>query len=139
MSDVASWLRPLGVSSDVTLGGIFVAYLVSLSFLLLGWRTRIAAVAVYVLHSVLIYNSGFLSSYGADTYAHIVLFYFLFFPIQKAYSIDLAQGRVSSIVSPYNRLALRLLQANIALSYAYSGARKPWATNGGTARSFGGR
>ncbi len=124
VAHVAQWLAPYGVTSAQALNGIFVGYLVSLSFLLLGWRTRLAAVMVYLLHSVLIYNSGFLSSYGADTYAHIVLFYFLFFPIQKAYAMDATRFPVSAATSSYHRLALRVLQVHIAGTYFVSGIAK---------------
>ncbi len=122
--EISNWVKPFGVSPSQTLELLFLGYVLSLSSLLIGWHTRVSAVGTYFFHSVLMYHSGFLSSYGVDTYAHIVLFYFVFFPIQRAYSLDLKLGRTTDVPSSYNRLALRLLQGHLAVSYCASGIAK---------------
>lgn len=101
-------------------GGLYLASLVGL---LLGWRTRVAAVAAWLLHV------GFMllaphTSYGADSFANIFLFYSMFAPVGAIWSIDHRQGRGSPAPDAAKRLALRVMQIQLCIAYLSSGLRK---------------
>jgi hypothetical protein len=80
----ASWLSeslaPLGISEAASLHGLFLAHVLSLLALLLGWHTRPAAVLAWLTH-LMFKASGFATSYGALELAHIGLFYCMLMPV----------------------------------------------------------
>lgn len=99
----------------------------------LGWHARIAATASWAAHLTLM-ASGFLSIYGVDQVAHVILFYSIFLPLGDAASLDVQTGRASDAPSPGARLGLRLLQAQLAIIYFTSGLEKlsgeQWSVTG---------
>lgn len=120
---VAEWLAPLGVSDVAAVRGTFLLYVAGLSALLLGWHTRVAAVVTWLTHLVLIMSVRG-SVYGVDDFAHIALFYCVFFPIGGWGSLDVAAGRASPEPSAGARLALRVLQIHLCFIYTSSGIEK---------------
>lgn len=116
-------LSPHGVSEVATLHATALAYVASLALLAVGFHTRIAAALSWFLHWTLM-NTGCSSSYGADVYAHIFLFYLMLVPAGRAWSLDTALGRVSSAPSEAARFGLRLGQLHLCLSYLASGLEK---------------
>lgn len=103
---------------------IFYLYVASLGMLLLGWHTRVASILAWTTHFVVLMSRGYVSSYGVDTFAHIFLFYLMFFPSNGAYSVDRAEGRNVDILSARNRLGLRVMQLHLAFSYLATGVAK---------------
>ena len=122
---VAGW----GVSATACLQVLASLYALSLVGLLLGWHTRVCAVAAWVGHAVLL-NSGVLFSYGLETFAHISLFYCVVMPVGTAFSLDVRAGRVSAAPSPGATLSLRVLQLHLCAVYFLTGVEKaagaPW-------------
>lgn len=122
-----SWLierlSPLGVSEASCIYAVCGAYVVSLLLLITGFHARFAAVSAWLLHWTLM-NTGYTSIYGVDRYAHIFLFYLMWLPIGRAYSLDVALHRVSSAPTAGARLGLRVLQLHLCLSYLASGIEK---------------
>jgi hypothetical protein len=113
----------LGLSEAVTLHGVFVAYLASLACLIVGYRTRPAAVVAWLLHTA-IRTTGYASAYGVDAFAHIMLFYFIWMPIGETWSLDRRGGRATGEPSSAARLALRVLQFHLCMVYFFSGLEK---------------
>ena len=113
-----------GMTDEMGVTVFFLGYVVSLSFLAIGWRTRLAAVIAWFTHFILILNSGHLSSYGADAFSHVLLFYFMFMAVGDALSLDSYFGTRSDVPSAGKRLWLRLLQTHVGISYLTSGIAK---------------
>src|SRR5262249_28227711 len=123
----AGWLvdalAPWGVGEEPCVHGLFLAYVLSLAGLLLGWHTRWAAVVAWLTHLTL-KTSSHVSAYGVYEFAHISLFYCVWMPVGHALSLDRRQGRVSGEASPGARLALRVLQLHLCIVYLASGIEK---------------
>jgi hypothetical protein len=120
---VVGVLEPMGVSEVRCVQGVFLVYVAALSALLVGWHSRIAAVTAWLTHMVLFMaNRG--AVYGVDDFAHIVLFYCMWFPVGCWCSLDVAAGRTSAEPSSAARLALRVLQLHLAIMYTASGIEK---------------
>jgi hypothetical protein len=113
----------LGISEGVTLHGVFAAYLASLACLILGYRTRSAAIVAWLLHTA-IRTTGYASAYGVDAFAHIFLFYFIWMPIGETWSLDRRASRTTGEPSAAARLALRVLQIHLCMVYFFSGLEK---------------
>jgi hypothetical protein len=120
---LADALAPYGVSEEACLYGVFVAYLLSLTSLLVGWHTRGAAAVVWLTHMAL-GMSGFASIYGADHIATICLFYCVFMPVGQTASLDRWKERTMPAPSAGARLALRVLQLHLCMVYLSSGLFK---------------
>src|SRR5262245_52755188 len=116
-------LAGLGLNESATLRALFCAYLGSLAGLLAGWHTRLMALAAFGLHLAL-KTSSHLSAYGVYEFAHIGLFYCLWFPVGGAWSLDRRAGRTSGEPSAEARLGLRLLQLHLCVVYLASGFEK---------------
>jgi hypothetical protein len=116
-------LSPLGISEASCIYAVCGGYFLSLLLLFTGFHTRLAAVSAWFLHWTLL-NTGHASVYGVDRYAHIFLFYLMCVPAGRAYSLDVALGRVSSASTAAARLGLRVLQIHLCLSYLASGIEK---------------
>jgi len=116
-------LSPLGISEASCIYAVCGGYLASLLMLLAGFHTRLAAVLAWFLHWTLM-NTGHASIYGVDRYAHIFLFYLMCVPAGRAFSLDVALGRVSSASTRAARLGLRVMQVHLCVSYLASGLEK---------------
>ncbi len=99
----------------------FAAYVIALHLLLLGYQTRIAAVASWLLFLAL-KKSGSASAYGAFEFAQIGLFYCAVFPVGGALSLDALRHPAPPTAGA--RLALRLLQLHLCVVYLSSGIEK---------------
>jgi Vitamin K-dependent gamma-carboxylase len=116
-------LAPLGIRETAILDAAGGLYVISLAALLLGFRTRVAAVLSWLLHLTLVATvEG--TNYGADQLAHIFLFYLIWFPSGAALSLDRLLGRAPPEPSPGARLALRVAQIHLCIIYLTSGTAK---------------
>jgi hypothetical protein len=120
---LAEALAPLGVSENFCVRAVFVLYVAGLSALLFGWHTRAAAVTAWFTHLILMMSERS-SLYGVDDFAHIVLFYCMWFPVGHFWSMDQQAGRVSGAPSFAARLSLRVLQIHLCIVYFSSGIEK---------------
>lgn len=114
----------LATDAETLVKGTFLLYVGSLVFLLMGFHARPAALAAWATHFLLKLNLGYNSSYGVDTFSHIALFYLLFFPLDRALSLDLLLGRVRSDVPTWSRISLRVFQLHLFLVYFSTGIEK---------------
>jgi hypothetical protein len=120
---VADVLAPFHVTPEAAVRLVFLLYVGSLACLLLGWRTRLAAVVAWATH-LSMNVTGFVSIYGVDEFANIALFYMIWMPVGDCASVDRSAGRRSGAPSPGARLALRVLQIHLCIIYFDSGIRK---------------
>ncbi|WP_437591265.1 HTTM domain-containing protein [Sorangium sp. So ce1000] len=122
-------LAPLGVGEDPVILGTGVIYVVALAALLIGWRTRAAAVLAWLTHLMLMATADS-TVYGVDSFANIFLFYLLWMPSAAAFSMDRRLGRVRGGPTPAARLGLRVVQLHLSIAYLASGLGKaasaPW-------------
>lgn len=120
---VLSALAGRGVAESAVLSTCGVLYLGSLLGLLLGWRTRFVTVAAWLLHLFFMMLAPY-TTYGADDFANIFLFYSMFAPLGAASSLDHRSGRTADAPSATNRLALRVMQVHLCIAYLFSGVQK---------------
>ena len=122
-----SWLTEglghLGISDAICVKGVFLIYVAALSSMLLGYRTRWAAVVAYLTHLMMKSSAG-ASIYGVDAFAQIALFYCMLTPIGAALSFDRAAGRTSGEPTAWARLALRVIQLHLCIMYLSCGLEK---------------
>ena len=123
MSWIAHRLAPYGISADGTVYLTFTLYVVALIALTIGWNTRMAAVATWLLH-LLFTKTSLLTSYGVETFTHVIMFLFIVFPVGAAWSIDAwSKGRTGE-PSLLAGVSFRYLQLYLPLTYFTSGVAK---------------
>lgn len=122
---IATYLTQFGIAFDSVVQGFFLAYLVALTCLLLGWQTRIAAIMTWLLQFIIM-NSSILSNYGIDAYAHFTLFYFTWMPIDRGVSLDahFSEQPEKFQWTPFVTISLRLFQLHMAFTYFVAGFGK---------------
>jgi hypothetical protein len=123
LSWVSDALSRLDLEETAAIRLVFTFHLLNALAFLLGWRTRVAAVCLWMTNLVMS-TSGSPYLYGFDTFANISLFYCMFAPVGSAFSCDRMAGRTSGAPSFSARLSLRVLQIHLALVYAASGIEK---------------
>jgi vitamin K-dependent gamma-carboxylase-like protein len=116
-------LGRLGIEESVILTATGVIYLLSLTALLVGWRTRIAAVVAWLAHLTLM-MTGSGTNYGADNFGNIFLFYLIWIPAGAELSLDRAAGRAPRGPTSTARLSLRVVQLHLCMVYLAGGLMK---------------
>ncbi|MGK3994356.1 HTTM domain-containing protein [Sorangium sp. So ce1024] len=116
-------LALLGVGEAVFVRSTGALYALALFALLLGWRPRAAAALAWLTHLLLMMTADS-TSYGADSYAHIFLFYLMWMPSGAALSLDRWLGRAPAEPPAATRLSLRVAQVHLCISYLASGLAK---------------
>jgi hypothetical protein len=119
---LAGWLAPWGISEGTLLSALGLGYGLALIALGLGWRTRTAAILSWLAHTLL--TQQHLTSYGFDLLAQVMLFYLLWAPSGRAWSVDVWRGRARTVATPLTRLSLRVCQLQLAIVYLSSGLEK---------------
>ena len=112
-----------GMQESVILTATGIVYLLSLTALLVGWRTRIAAGIAWLTHLTLM-MTGSGTNYGADNFGNIFLFYLIWIPSGADISLDRAAGRGPLGPTPTARLALRVIQLHLCMVYLAGGLMK---------------
>lgn len=124
--DIDWILNKLGLghfSSQTAVDAFIFSYLACLIFLGLGLFTKVASVTTWFLHWAL-NNTSLHTRYGIDIYAHIFLFYLMFAPCGKNWSIDAWLSKVRHEPGSKERLILRIMQLHLCVSYLASGILK---------------
>lgn len=119
-------LTSIGLPSGAVVPMAYAGYLMGLVGLLLGCRTRAAAIVAWLTHTALT-TSGEMAMYGADNFAQIGLFYCVGFPVGRAVSLDALKAPDSFCSGPTSheeRLGLRTLQVHLCVAYFASGLEK---------------
>lgn len=120
---ISKFFAPFGATPEGCTLGVFVLYVVSLSCLLIGWRSHLFGVLAWLTHLMLCASS-FMTIYGVDQFANIFLFYLALMPAGKALSVDVKSGRLSDAPTPTARIWLRMLQLHLCIAYVASGIDK---------------
>jgi len=113
----------LGVGEARVVTGLCAVYMAALASLLLGYRTRTAAIVAWFTH-LMMNTSATATIYGVDTFANIALFYCTWMPVGEVLSMDHSAGRTTGEASSFSRLALRVLQIHLCVVYFASGVEK---------------
>lgn len=120
ITKVIKFFTAYGFGELQVITAVAVVYVVSLVGLMVGFRTRVMAIVAWFTHMLL--AEGHSTSYGADSYAHIFLFYLALAPAGAAWSVDSKfRGSTPTVM---NRLALRVMQLHVAIAYCASGIEK---------------
>jgi hypothetical protein len=117
-----SWaLAPL-LGSGIGLYVVFGTHLCAALAFLAGWRTRPAAIVLWLTNLMLAAGAA-PHLYGLDTFTRIALFYAMFAPVGAALSCDsLRAGPAPPSFAA--RLSLRVLQVHLCIAYGASGIEK---------------
>jgi predicted DCC family thiol-disulfide oxidoreductase YuxK/uncharacterized membrane protein YphA (DoxX/SURF4 family) len=128
LSTVARALAPLGFSAAQALMVVLAVHLLAAAFLLIGWRTRIAAFVAWITHLVLI-GTGSAYTYGLGKMLVIALFYCLVMPVGRQWSVD--RRRIANLRPPTSDLigedatfAIVVLRIHLCIIYAAAGFSK---------------
>jgi hypothetical protein len=122
ISYLIALLAPYVSDERMVLLGCFGLYVGALHLLLVGWKTRAAAVVVWLLHLSL-KTSANPSAYGVFEFATIALFYCSVFPAGAALSMDAGSWKSDSH-SFEAKLGMRVLQLHLCIVYLSSGIEK---------------
>lgn len=118
---LARLLAFTGLTEAAVVRVAFGIYVLALHLLLLGCRTRTAAVVSW-LFFLAFKRSGGASAYGAFEFAQIALFYCVVLPVGDAVSLDTC--RAPRPPSAGARIGLRVLQLHLCVVYLSSGIAK---------------
>lgn len=132
-SDRRFWLSLFMVAGDPWLvRGMFAAGAAAYACLLVGYRTRLAAVASFVfLCSIQSRNPPVCD--GGDTLARVLLFWGLFLPLGGRFSLDVRLGRTPPAPDRVCNVATFALLTQVGWVYVFSAAGKSdpvWHTDG---------
>ncbi|WP_437924896.1 HTTM domain-containing protein [Sorangium sp. So ce291] len=132
---LAALLAPLGIGEAAVLVSTGALYVLSLAALLFGLKTRASALLAWCTHMLLMVTAD-PTTYGADVFANIFLFYLLWVPSGAALSLDQrarhrrVQTRSRRLAgapdepTPGARLGLRVVQLHLCIAYLASGLEK---------------
>jgi len=123
IDDFLPFFKTIGLDEAGAIRAVGGAYVVALVFLGLGLGTRLAAALAWFSHWILMTGTEPML-YGVDTYAHVFLFYLIWVPAGRAFSLDALLARKRPLPTPGARLGLRVLQLQMAISYLVSGIQK---------------
>jgi hypothetical protein len=128
LQDVYGWVQDWGLTELQFIHTFFWFYLLCALGLLLGIATRVWAIGTWACHYVLM-SSLPTFVYGVDIFLHISLFYLMWMPAAKAFSLDLYWGWAKADPTWASTLAIRVLQIHLCLAYFSAGYEKMLYTN----------
>lgn len=109
------------LSEDVRVqGALFVLFALLATLLVLGWRTRLVSVLVFVFLASLVRRNHFVCHTG-DTWLKALAFWAMFLPLGARWSLDARAGRASSAAAP-RHLDLATAAAVLQIAVFYWGA-----------------
>jgi len=123
LSHVAALLHPFGIGSDASVSILLLVHAASAVALMLGYRTRPAAIATWLTYLPL-KNTGFLFTYGLGSLLLIGLFYCVLMPVGRAWSMDERAGRFRDADPEWVPLSVIVLRIHLCIVYAAAGVSK---------------
>src|SRR5204862_7001962 len=122
------WLTSLAAQFDVREENVlFMAWVCLFAAgcaLLIGFASRVAAIAAWLLHLCAAKSGGFVS-YGIDNFMTIGLFYLMWSPLPDRWSLDWHHGGKARAKDPrLSGLFRRVLQIHLCIIYLTSGIAK---------------
>jgi hypothetical protein len=123
IGDIALWLEKIGINPDRTLYLVLSTYAISLSGLLLGWKTRWMAILAWLINFLWMHAGAGLV-YGMDYFTHIALFYCAIMPVGDYLSIDASRDKRKLQPSVAAGVGRKMLQLQMCIVYLSSGLEK---------------
>jgi hypothetical protein len=105
------------------LHALHALFLLLLLFQAAGLFTRYSAIGVYILHMAFT-NRNMSVMFGVDMIATFFLLYLCFADTNGRFSLDAIRGKGAKRQSAMSHIALRLMQLQVCIVYAYSGLEK---------------
>lgn len=118
----------LGMELDTWLLITSIGYITLSLFITLGFLTRFSTLGLIILHISLMKSNVFLN-YGADYFTSMSLFYLLFFPVGKTYSLDSFIWKTKPRPSNQYFFFRNFLRVHLVLVYVFSGIDKSLGFN----------
>jgi len=122
LSYFAALLQPAGVGADASVTVLLLVHAAAAAMLLVGYRTRGAAIATW-LTFLPFKNTGVLFTYGFGALLLIGLFWCIFMPVGRAWSLDARAGRASGDDESVS-LSVVVLRIHLCIVYAAAGISK---------------
>ena len=123
LSHVAALLQPFGVGADASVAVLLLVHAASAIALLVGYRTRPAAIATWLTFLPL-KNTGILFTYGLGSMLLIGLFYCMLMPVGRAWSFDESAGRNVGGDPEWVPFSVIVLRIHLCIVYAAAGISK---------------
>ena len=126
LSYFTAWLAPFGVGSMQVVELFVLLHIAACAFLLLGYRTRWAAIGAWATYLPLRYT-GHLYFYGVGGMLLLALFYCLFMPVGREWSIDrwLSARRNEPAAETFDAsLSVVVLRLHVCIIYLAAGLSK---------------
>jgi len=123
LSHVAAILEPFGVGADASVALLLAVHALAAAALLVGWRTRTAAIATWLTYLPL-KNTGFLFTYGLGSLLLIGLFYCILMPVGRAWSMDARAGRARDGDPEWISFSTIVLRVHFCIDNAAAGISK---------------
>ena len=115
-------LAHVHISPTATVYLVTIIYFLSLTALLIGFKTRVMAITAWLMH-LMINTTGHFTAYGVESFLHIALFYCAVLPVGYCLSIDAIKKR--TVIPPYLiTLSVRIIQLHLCMMYLASGIEK---------------
>lgn len=131
LSDEGFWPRSTALAGDVgrfslmdvsgppwVAAGYWLLTLVACGCFILGWHSRLATLATFLLASGMMERNPFICDYS-DQVVRVLLFWSLFLPVGNWYSIDAALARANGRPLPREGSALELRLIGLQLGWIY--------------------
>ena len=112
----------LHISSSAIVYIVTGVYFLSLTGLLIGFKTRVMGILAWFMH-IILNTTGHFTAYGVETFLHIALFYCAVLPVGCCMSID-AYKKSNQIPSYLITLSVRLIQLHLCIMYVACGIEK---------------
>src|SRR6478735_439702 len=119
---VSNLLAPIHISPTATVYLVTIIYFLSLTGLLIGFKTRLMAIVAWLMH-LMLDTTGHFTAYGVETFLHIALFYCAVLPVGYRLSID-ARKKQTPIPSYLITLSVRIIQLHLCMMYLACGIEK---------------
>lgn len=124
ISSLLPWFAAAGIGAGGTIATVLGVHAIAAAFLMVGYRTR-ASVIVAWLTFVLIKNSSFVYTYGLGAILLIALFYSVFMPISREWSLDRAlKPPAADAPAGDASMYVVMFRLHVCIIYAASGFSK---------------
>jgi hypothetical protein len=123
LGDVVLLLGKVGITATQSLYIVLSAYLIAISGLLVGWKTRWMAIVAWFINFLWMHAGGGLI-YGMDIFTHIALFYCMIMPVGDYLSMDANRDKRKSQPSIAAGVSRKMLQFHMCIIYLSSGLEK---------------
>ena len=120
---VSNLLSHAHISVNATVYIVTITYFLSLTGLLIGFKTRLMGMLAWLMH-IILNTTGHFTAYGVETFLHIGLFYCMVLPVGCCRSVDALKKPNHVIPSYLITLSVRLIQLHLCIMYLACGVEK---------------